>query len=140
MCSSVRDGSPWQPESVDQCSRQKLSNLFDEFACKHKEHLDTANVKYRQGFCSDVENEGSIVHLSLMFNPSHLEIINLIIMGSVHACRDRLDKMRSNRALAITIHGDAAITGQSVAQETLNMSQARGYEVGGIGISSLITR
>lgn len=110
---------------------KKPSNLFDEFTCKHKKHLGTGDVKYHQGFSSDVETEDGIVHLALTFNPSHLEIVSPVVMGSVRARRDRLDETRSNRVLPITIHGDAAITGQGVVQETLNMSQARGYEVGG---------
>ncbi len=110
---------------------KKPADLFDEFAGKHKEHLGTGDVKYHQGFSSDVETEGGMVHLALAFNPSHLEIVSPVVMGSVRARRDRLDEARSNMVLPITIHGDAAITGQGVVQETLNMSQARGYEVGG---------
>lgn len=110
---------------------KKPADLFDEFAGKHKEHLGTGDVKYHQGFSSDLETEGGMVHLALAFNPSHLEIVSPVVMGSVRARRDRLDEARSNMVLPITIHGDAAITGQGVVQETLNMSQARGYEVGG---------
>lgn len=110
---------------------KKPEDLFDEFAGKHKEHLGTGDVKYHQGFSSDVETEGGLVHLALAFNPSHLEIVSPVVIGSVRARRDRLDEARSNMVLPITIHGDAAITGQGVVQETLNMSQARGYEVGG---------
>ncbi|KGA73068.1 2-oxoglutarate dehydrogenase E1 component [Yersinia enterocolitica] len=110
---------------------KKPEDLFDEFAGKHKEHLGTGDVKYHQGFSSDVETEGGLVHLALAFNPSHLEIVSPVVIGSVRARRDRLDEARSNMVLPITIHGDAAIAGQGVVQETLNMSQARGYEVGG---------
>ena len=110
---------------------KKTEELFDEFAGKHKEHLGTGDVKYHMGFSSDVETEGGMVHLALAFNPSHLEIVSPVVMGSVRARRDRLDEGRSNMVLPITIHGDAAIAGQGVVQETLNMSQARGYEVGG---------
>lgn len=110
---------------------KKPEDLFDEFAGKHKEHLGTGDVKYHQGFSSDVETEGGMVHLALAFNPSHLEIVSPVVIGSVRARRDRLDEARSNMVLPITIHGDAAIAGQGVVQETLNMSQARGYEVGG---------
>lgn len=105
--------------------------LFDEFAGKHKDHLGTGDVKYHMGFSSDMATEGGPVHLALAFNPSHLEIVSPVVMGSVRARRDRLDRTRSDIVLPITIHGDAAVTGQGIVQETLNMSQARGYEVGG---------
>jgi len=110
---------------------KKPQDLFDEFAGKHKEHLGTGDVKYHMGFSSDVETEGGLVHLALAFNPSHLEIVSPVVMGSVRARLDRLDEPASNKVLPITIHGDAAVIGQGVVQETLNMSQARGYEVGG---------
>ncbi|CAK9884469.1 MAG: 2-oxoglutarate dehydrogenase E1 component [Candidatus Erwinia impunctatus] len=105
--------------------------LFDEFAGKHKEQLGTGDVKYHMGFSSDVETDGQRVHLALAFNPSHLEIVSPVVMGSVRARLDRLDDPESHQVLPITIHGDAAVTGQGVVQETLNMSQARGYQVGG---------
>ncbi len=110
---------------------KKPQDLFDEFSGKHKEHLGTGDVKYHMGFSSDVETEGGMVHLALAFNPSHLEIVSPVVMGSVRARLDRLDEPASNKVLPITIHGDAAVTGQGVVQETLNMSQARGYQVGG---------
>ncbi|WP_394516758.1 2-oxoglutarate dehydrogenase E1 component [Pantoea sp. SGAir0175] len=110
---------------------KKPQDLFDEFSGKHKEHLGTGDVKYHMGFSSDVETEGGLVHLALAFNPSHLEIVSPVVMGSVRARLDRLAEPGSNKVLPITIHGDAAVIGQGVVQETLNMSQARGYEVGG---------
>ncbi|MBK4783673.1 MAG: 2-oxoglutarate dehydrogenase E1 component [Pantoea sp. Pent] len=110
---------------------KKPQDLFDEFSGKHKEHLGTGDVKYHMGFSSDVETEGGLVHLALAFNPSHLEIVSPVVMGSVRARLDRLAEPGSNNVLPITIHGDAAVIGQGVVQETLNMSQARGYEVGG---------
>ncbi|HBO24677.1 MAG TPA: 2-oxoglutarate dehydrogenase E1 component [Providencia sp.] len=110
---------------------KKPAELFDEFAGKHKDHSTAGDVKYHQGFSSDFETAGSRVHLALAFNPSHLEIVSPVVIGSVRARRDRLDEGRSNMVLPITIHGDSAVTGQGVVQETLNMSQARGYEVGG---------
>ncbi|MDF6171451.1 thiamine pyrophosphate-dependent enzyme, partial [Escherichia coli] len=106
-------------------------DLFDEFAGKHKEHLGTGDVKYHMGFSSDFQTDGGLVHLALAFNPSHLEIVSPVVIGSVRARLDRLDEPSSNKVLPITIHGDAAVTGQGVVQETLNMSKARGYEVGG---------
>lgn len=110
---------------------KKPQDLFDEFAGKHKEHLGTGDVKYHMGFSSDFQTDGGLVHLALAFNPSHLEIVSPVVIGSVRARLDRLDEPSSNKVLPITIHGDAAVTGRGVVQETLNMSKARGYEVGG---------
>ncbi len=103
--------------------------LFDEFAGKHEEHLGTGDVKYHMGFSSDFQTDGGLVHLALAFNPSHLEIVSPVVIGSVRARLDRLDEPSSNKVLPITIHGDAAVTGQGVVQETLNMSKARGYHL-----------
>ncbi|SNC59112.1 2-oxoglutarate dehydrogenase E1 component [Sodalis endosymbiont of Henestaris halophilus] len=110
---------------------KKPQDLFDEFTGKHKDHFGTGDVKYHQGFSSDVEIEGGLVHLVLEFNPSHLEIVSPVVMGSVRARIDRLTEKNSNLVLPITLHGDAAISGQGVVQETLNMSKVRGYDVGG---------
>ncbi|SQI41603.1 2-oxoglutarate dehydrogenase E1 component [Leminorella richardii] len=113
---------------------KRPGDLFDEFAGIHKDHLGTGDVKYHQGFSSDFETEGAQVHLTLAFNPSHLEIVSPVVIGSVRARRDRLEAAGmgdSNRVLPITIHGDAAVIGQGIVQETLNMSQVRAYEVGG---------
>ncbi|SES86650.1 2-oxoglutarate dehydrogenase E1 component [Thalassotalea agarivorans] len=106
------------------------SVLFDEFAGKHDESLGSGDVKYHMGYSSDYVTEGGNVHLALAFNPSHLEIVNPVVMGSVRA---RLDRRGSSGdlVLPITIHGDSAIAGQGVVQETFNMSQARAFGVGG---------
>ncbi|MCR3755718.1 MAG: subunit of E1(0) component of 2-oxoglutarate dehydrogenase [Sodalis sp. Psp] len=110
---------------------KKPQDLFDEFSGKHKEHLSSGDVKYHQGFLSDVDTDGGLVHLALAFNPSHLEIVSSVVMGSVRARIDRLDEQNSRMVLPITLHGDAAISGQGVVQEILNMSKARAYDVGG---------
>lgn len=110
---------------------KRPGDLFDEFVGKHKEHLGTGDVKYHQGFSSDFETGNQQIHLSLAFNPSHLEIVSPVVMGSVRARRDRRGTKESKNVLPITLHGDAAIIGQGIVQETLNMSQARAYEVGG---------
>ncbi|MFO6427347.1 thiamine pyrophosphate-dependent enzyme [Escherichia coli] len=110
---------------------KKPQDLFDEFAGKHKEHLGTGDVKYHMGFSSDFQTDGCSVHLALAFNPSHLEIVS---PGRYRLCScpsGQTYEPSSNKVLPITIHGDAAVTGQGVVQETLNMSKARGYEVGG---------
>ncbi|NMH58530.1 2-oxoglutarate dehydrogenase E1 component [Alteromonas ponticola] len=106
------------------------SVLFDEFSGKHDESLGAGDVKYHAGFSSDFATPGGNVHLALAFNPSHLEIVNPVVMGSVRARMERR-KNDSSAVLPITIHGDSAIAGQGVVQETFNMSQTRGFAVGG---------
>ncbi|CUS48854.1 MAG: 2-oxoglutarate dehydrogenase E1 component SucA [Idiomarinaceae bacterium HL-53] len=109
---------------------KKPKELFDEFAGKNT--TDKAgDVKYHMGFSSDFATEGGDVHLALAFNPSHLEIVNPVVMGSVRARMDRRGCKDGSQALPITIHGDAAIAGQGVVQETFNLSKTRAYGVGG---------
>ncbi|MFT5652566.1 MAG: 2-oxoglutarate dehydrogenase E1 component [Psychromonas sp.] len=109
---------------------KKPVDLFDEFAGKHSTVDGSSDVKYHQGFSSDFKTPKGNVHLALSFNPSHLEIVNPVVLGSVRARQERL-KAYSETVLPITIHGDAAIAGQGVVQETFNMSQARAFKVGG---------
>ncbi len=113
--------------------------LFDEFAgLTVKKHL-SGDVKYHLGFSSDVETPGGECHLSLAFNPSHLEIVNPVVQGSVRARMERHKKgtpsdsvmVAANDVVPILIHGDAAFANQGVIQETLQLSQVRGYRVGG---------
>ncbi|WP_394247481.1 2-oxoglutarate dehydrogenase E1 component [Vibrio profundi] len=110
---------------------KKPQDLFDEFAGKHDDTWGTGDVKYHQGFSADFATPGGDVHLALAFNPSHLEIVNPVVIGSVRARQDRLGDKDGRSVLPITIHGDSAIAGQGVVQETFNMSQARGFCVGG---------
>ncbi len=107
------------------------SKLFDEFAGKHAEISSSGDVKYHQGYSSDFVTPGGNVHLALAFNPSHLEIVNPVVIGSVRARLDRRNCSQGDLVLPITIHGDSAIAGQGVVQETFNMSQARAFKVGG---------
>lgn len=110
---------------------KKPAELFDEFAGKHAHDDRTGDVKYHQGFSSDFAVDNKQVHLVLAFNPSHLEIVSPVVIGSVRARQTRLNDTDHNKVLAITVHGDSAVAGQGVVQETLNMSNARGYKVGG---------
>lgn len=110
---------------------KQTQQLFDEFAGKHADDSHAGDVKYHQGFSSDLEFAGKRVHLALAFNPSHLEIVSPVVIGSVRARLERLPQEQRQAVLPITIHGDAAMAGQGVVQETFNMSQVRGYEVGG---------
>ncbi|MDO6640445.1 MULTISPECIES: 2-oxoglutarate dehydrogenase E1 component [unclassified Shewanella] len=110
---------------------KRPAELFDEFAGKHDEIQGSGDVKYHQGFSSDFETPGGNVHLALAFNPSHLEIVNPVVIGSVRARQDRRGCSDGLQVMPITIHGDSAITGQGIVQETFNMSQTRGFKVGG---------
>jgi 2-oxoglutarate dehydrogenase E1 component len=89
------------------------------------------DVKYHMGFASDVETPGGIVHLALGFNPSHLEIINPVIQGSVRARQRRRADRAGEQVMPVLIHGDAAFAGQGVVAETLQLSQTRSYGTGG---------
>jgi 2-oxoglutarate dehydrogenase E1 component len=108
-------------------------DLFAEFEGKYSpESLSRAgDVKYHMGFSSDVEIEGRRIHLVLAFNPSHLEIVNPVVEGSVKARQTRRHDDRGQRVVPVLIHGDAAFAGQGVVMETLQLSQAKGYSTGG---------
>jgi 2-oxoglutarate dehydrogenase E1 component len=106
-------------------------DLFAEFEGRHEIDLPAGDVKYHQGFSSDVVTPGGPMHLTLAFNPSHLEIVDPVVEGSVRARQDRRKDPTFDQVLALLIHGDAAIAGQGVVQETLNLSQTRGYRTGG---------
>ncbi|QIW15796.1 2-oxoglutarate dehydrogenase E1 component [Pasteurellaceae bacterium RH1A] len=110
---------------------KRPAELFDEFAGKHGDHNRTGDVKYHQGFSADFAVDDKQIHLALAFNPSHLEIVSPVVIGSVRARQTRLNDEERNKVLAVTVHGDSAVAGQGVVQETLNMSNARGYTVGG---------
>ena len=107
------------------------SMLFDEFEGKKKSALSAGDVKYHMGYSSDVGTPGGPVHLTLAFNPSHLEIVNPVVAGSVYARQVRRGIEGKKQALPVLIHGDAAVAGQGVNQEMLNFSNTRGYGTGG---------
>jgi 2-oxoglutarate dehydrogenase E1 component len=106
-------------------------DLFSEFEGKHAEHWPAGDVKYHMGFSSDINTPGGPMHLSLAFNPSHLEIVNPVVEGSVRARQHRRKDREGKQVLPVLIHGDAAFAGQGVVMETLNLSQTRGYRTGG---------
>ena len=105
-------------------------DLFDEFDGKatFDNHGD---VKYHQGFSSNVSTPGGEVHLAMSFNPSHLEIVSPVVEGSVRARQDRRSDPSGDRVVPLSIHGDAAFAGQGVVMETFQMSQIRGFKTGG---------
>ncbi|HRN06836.1 MAG TPA: 2-oxoglutarate dehydrogenase E1 component [Ottowia sp.] len=105
--------------------------LFAEFDHTAPEDLPAGDVKYHQGFSSDVSTPGGPVHLSLAFNPSHLEIVNPVVEGSVRARLDRRGDTEGDTVLPVLVHGDAAFAGQGVVMETLALAETRGYYTGG---------
>jgi 2-oxoglutarate dehydrogenase E1 component len=106
-------------------------DLFAEFDHTAPEDLPAGDVKYHQGFSSDLSTAGGPVHLSLAFNPSHLEIVNPVVEGSVRARMDRRGDTKGAQVLPVLVHGDSAFGGQGVNQETLALAQTRGYTTGG---------
>jgi 2-oxoglutarate dehydrogenase E1 component len=107
------------------------AELFAEFEGKAAGELPAGDVKYHNGFSSDVSTPGGPVHLSLAFNPSHLEIVNPVVEGSVRARQERRGDREGDKVLPILVHGDAAFAGQGVVMETLNLALTRGYGTGG---------
>ncbi len=105
--------------------------LFDEFEGKKAQDLTSGDVKYHLGYSSDVSTPGGPCHLTLAFNPSHLEIVNPVVGGAVYARQLRRDENGHDKVMAVLIHGDAAVAGQGVNQEMLNFAQTRGYGTGG---------
>ncbi|WP_158904092.1 2-oxoglutarate dehydrogenase E1 component [Burkholderia sp. L27(2015)] len=103
------------------------ADLFAEFEGKHVDDLPAGDVKYHKGFSSDVSTPGGPVHLSLAFNPSHLEIVNPVVEGSAKARMERRGDFEGRQVLPVQVHGDAAFAGQGVVMETLNLAQTRGY-------------
>ena len=106
-------------------------DLFGEFEGRHDDRLLAGDVKYHQGFSSDINTPGGPMHLTLAFNPSHLEIVNPVVEGSVRARQHRRKDRDGSQVLPVLIHGDAAVAGQGVVMETLNLAQTRGYGTGG---------
>jgi 2-oxoglutarate dehydrogenase E1 component len=91
----------------------------------------SGDVKYHQGFSTDVSTPSGTVHLALAFNPSHLEIVHPVVRGSVRARQQRRNDMTGAEVIPVLLHGDAAFSGQGVVMESFNMSQTRGYSTGG---------
>lgn len=110
------------------------ADLFDEFEGKQDDKLSAGDVKYHKGFSCDIATKYDPIHMTLAFNPSHLEIVSPVAGGSVRARQDRRAERPSDhggKVIAVSIHGDAAFAGQGVVMEAFNMSQTRGYRVNG---------
>jgi len=109
---------------------KKPSELFAEFEGRAS-YTSSGDVKYHQGFSSNIMTPGGELHLALAFNPSHLEIVSPVVEGSVRARQDRRGDSEGHSVVPIVIHGDAAFAGQGVVMETFQMSQTRAYKTGG---------
>lgn len=107
------------------------ADLFREFEGKQAQELTEGDVKYHQGFSSAVSTPGGVMRLTLAFNPSHLEIVDPVVQGSVRARQHHLQDREGDLVLPVLLHGDAAYSAQGVVMETLNLSQTRGYGTGG---------
>ncbi|HEX6930181.1 MAG TPA: thiamine pyrophosphate-dependent enzyme, partial [Gammaproteobacteria bacterium] len=107
--------------------------LFSEFEGVYDPKVTdrSGDVKYHLGFSSDLRTPGGNMHLVLAFNPSHLEIVDPVVEGSVRARQDRRGDKRGAKVMPVLIHGDAAFAGQGVVTETFQLSQARGFYTGG---------
>lgn len=105
--------------------------LFSEFEGKHNETLSSGDVKYHQGFSSDLKTAKGHMHLAMAFNPSHLEIVSPVVEGSVRSRQDRYGDNDGDWVIPIAIHGDAAFAGQGVVMETFNMADSRGFSTKG---------
>src|SRR5918996_620941 len=107
--------------------------IFREFEDADPEmHLGVGDVKYHLGFSRDWQTAGGRkIHITLGFNPSHLEFINPVALGRTRAKQDRGGDVERTRGLAVLVHGDAAFAGEGIIQESLNLSALRAYTVGG---------
>lgn len=108
------------------------ADLFQEFEGNFNlENAGSGDVKYHLGYSSDIDTPGGPLHLALAFNPSHLEIVNPVVEGSVRARMVRRHDDEGKQVLPVLIHGDAAFAGQGVVMEAFQFSQARGFYTGG---------
>jgi 2-oxoglutarate dehydrogenase E1 component len=108
-------------------------DLFSEFEGQYDlaKLRGSGDVKYHKGFSADLKTASGNMHVALAFNPSHLEVVNPVVEGSVRARQERRRDVPGDKVLAVQIHGDAAFAGQGVVMETLQLSQARGFYTGG---------
>jgi len=109
--------------------------MFSEFEGTYDtNHMQgSGDVKYHKGFSTDIRTPGGNMHVALAFNPSHLEVVNPVVEGSVRSRQQRRNDTVGDKVIPVLIHGDAAFAGQGVVMETLQLSQARGFYTGGTG-------
>ncbi len=107
--------------------------IFREFADLDPElHVGRGDVKYHLGHSTDYQaTNGRSVHLTLCFNPSHLEFVNPVAIGRIRSRQDRAGDFARQGGMTILVHGDAAFAGEGIIQETLNLSELDAYRTGG---------
>lgn len=112
---------------------KRATNIFWGFEDRNPElSRGGGDVLYHLGYSSDWKTaSGKNVHISLCFNPSHLEFVNTVAMGRCRCKQDRFNDVNHEECMTMLIHGDAAFAGEGIVQETLNLSQLNGYKVGG---------
>jgi len=107
---------------------QELYDVFDG----NVEHGNlSGDVKYHLGYSGDVKTKNGSIHMSMLFNPSHLEFVNPVAMGAARAKRDLFNSDNKEYAMLVLLHGDAAFVGQGIVTESLNMSKTVAYDIGG---------
>lgn len=107
------------------------AKLFEEFVGKLTQENRSGDVKYHKGFAADLKTDHGIMHVAMAFNPSHLEIVNPVVEGSVRSRQDRRQDSGRNQVLPLLIHGDAAFSGQGIVMENFELSQTEAYGTGG---------
>lgn len=107
--------------------------LFEEFEgnIDPDQLKGSGDVKYHKGFSADMKTPGGNVHIALAFNPSHLEIVDPVVEGSVRARQQRRGDLERDQVLPVLIHGDASFAAQGVVAETFQLSQTNGFRTGG---------
>jgi 2-oxoglutarate dehydrogenase E1 component len=107
------------------------AKLFEEFAGKLTQENRSGDVKYHKGFAADIKTDHGVMHIAMAFNPSHLEIDNPVVEGSVRSRQERREDSSRKQVLPLLIHGDAAFSGQGIVMETFELSQTEAYGTGG---------
>ncbi len=113
--------------------KKRAMNIFWSFDDPNPEmNRGGGDVRYHLGYSSDWKTAaGDKIHISLCFNPSHLEYVNTVAQGRTRCKQDRREDKNRQQVMTILIHGDAAFAGEGVVQETLNLSELDGYRTGG---------
>ncbi|HDY2869065.1 TPA: 2-oxoglutarate dehydrogenase E1 component [Escherichia coli] len=107
------------------------AQLFVEFEGKQTIGSGSGDVKYHMGYSSNLETPAGSLHVALAYNPSHLEIVNPVVLGQVRARQERRGEDGQAKVVGVLIHGDSALGGLGVNQTTFNLSQTQGYGTGG---------